>query len=1207
MATRFGWPVALTLIAASLISLPATPRAARQGAPAADREQDFDVRDTRPAMAPRAASQAGGPGSQRLRSNRESGTVRTLDSIDTPFQPGASGRIAASGLTSLASQLGLKPADLAGLELVRAYTSRSTGIRHFLYRQIVDGYPVFDSTVGVHLRPDGRVLRVTSNAAPTDPRSPVPSLTGSAAAIEAERHAAGTSAPPKLAWLPLDGALRLAWHTVVTDGSAGIRDVLIDAHTGELLVRRSRSRDASATGRILQSSTTAAATPKQPDPMPSGADGTACPPPANYDLRALGAPFRDPDTVVAGTGRLEGNNARVFRGSGGQSAAGSPTADGFVFDFPFNSAGSAETFLFFASNFVHDFFYDLGFDEAAGNFQQDNFGRGGLGGDPANFNARAQGRNNANYVHAPDGSSPTINMFLWDGSGCWAADADSDGSLDLDGDYDLDIIVHEFHHGVSLRLNTAFTGNEAGAIGEGGGDFFAYSVNNNPTLAEYARPGGLRSVNGKGYGEWSCLLGFICEVHDNGEIWANVLWDVRERFRADGVRGSLAAATNEVHQLYVDALTLSPPAPTMLDMRDAMLLADSVRNAGTPTSANFCRLWESFAGRGMGVSALDTADNGLNQVSAAYDVPAGCVAPPGPPVVSMVATTASASESPNVAGAITIRRDAASSRSVTVSYFVGGSAVAGSDYVAVPSAVTIPADVLEVTVPIVPIDDTAVESNETVTLTLRASGAYNIGSPSFASVTITSDDVAADLTVTALTAPTKAAAGGSIAVTDTTRNQGTGPAARFVTRFFLSQNALLDAADPVLESRTIDGLAVGASSTVTTTMTLPGSLSSGTYFLFAKADPQDEVVELSEFNNVRATTIAIGPDLVVTNLTAPATASAGGTLTVTDVTANQGAGAASSSATRFFLSANVTLEPGDIGLQSRGVNPLDPGASSTATTTLTLPTSIATGTYYLLAQADGDAAIPELNEVNNTRAAIVRVGPDLTVSALSAPPRGAAGGTLAVTDTVRNSGSGPAGASVTAFYLSADLALNAGDHRLAPTRAVPALLANEASTGTTTVTLPDVAPGIWFLLANTDDTGAVVETQEINNLKFATLLVGPDLTFLTVSSPTTAVAGATIAVSTVVRNSGAAPAGASIVRFYLSTNTSVDAGDVPLGATQAVPALAPDGSASATTQVPLPSGMTGNFYLLMVADAGQAVAEASESNNVAARVLQVTK
>ena len=77
----------------------------------------------------------------------------------------------------------------------------------------------------------------------------------------------------------------------------------------------------------------------------------------------------------------------------------------------------------------------------------------------------------------------------------------------------------------------------------------------------------------------------------------------------------------------------------MLDLRDAMLLADTARNPASPTSAHFCRLWESFAGRGMGISALDTADNGMNRVTAAYDVPSGCVPPPGPPIVTIVATS----------------------------------------------------------------------------------------------------------------------------------------------------------------------------------------------------------------------------------------------------------------------------------------------------------------------------------------------------------------------------------------------------------------------------------------------------------------------------------------------------------------------------------------------------------------------------------------
>src|SRR4029453_16220736 len=102
-------------------------------------------------------------------------------------------------------------------------------------------------------------------------------------------------------------------------------------------------------------------------------------------------------------------------------------------------------------------------------------------------------------------------------------------------------------------------------------------------------------------------------------------------------------------------------------------------------------------------------------------------------------------------------------------------------------------------------------------------------------------------------------------------------------------------------------------------------------------------------------------------------------------------------------------DAGDTPLQGRSVGPLAAGASSIGTATLTLPAVIPTGSYYPLAQADGDTAIAELNEVNNTSASIVRIGPDLTVSAFTVPARAAAGGTLSVTDTIRNTGAGTAG------------------------------------------------------------------------------------------------------------------------------------------------------------------------------------------------------
>lgn len=72
--------------------------------------------------------------------------------------------------------------------------------------------------------------------------------------------------------------------------------------------------------------------------------------------------------------------------------------------------------LFYINNWLHDFWYDVGFNEAAGNGQTDNYGRGGVGGDP--IVAQAQdwgGRNNANMRTPADGASPSMQMYLFDG------------------------------------------------------------------------------------------------------------------------------------------------------------------------------------------------------------------------------------------------------------------------------------------------------------------------------------------------------------------------------------------------------------------------------------------------------------------------------------------------------------------------------------------------------------------------------------------------------------------------------------------------------------------------------------------------------------------------------------------------------------------------------------------------------------------------
>ncbi|PHI20662.1 hypothetical protein CEQ90_06315 [Lewinellaceae bacterium SD302] len=99
------------------------------------------------------------------------------------------------------------------------------------------------------------------------------------------------------------------------------------------------------------------------------------------------------------------------------------------FDFFYEDNGSlsqllpaAVTQLFYMNNMLHDFTWHHGFDAASGNFQQNNYDMGGLGGDPVNAEAQdGSGTNNANFGTPPDGSSGRMQMFIWTNGGTGGA------------------------------------------------------------------------------------------------------------------------------------------------------------------------------------------------------------------------------------------------------------------------------------------------------------------------------------------------------------------------------------------------------------------------------------------------------------------------------------------------------------------------------------------------------------------------------------------------------------------------------------------------------------------------------------------------------------------------------------------------------------------------------------------------------------------
>jgi len=125
-------------------------------------------------------------------------------------------------------------------------------------------------------------------------------------------------------------------------------------------------------------------------------------------------------------------------------------------------------------------------------------------------------------------------------------------------------------------------------------------------------------------------------------------------------------------------------------------------------------------------------------------------APATLPVVTVTASDPSAGE-PSNAGAFTVSRMGATTASLAVSYTVGGTATPGTDYTALSGSVTIPAGAASAAVTVIPRDDTAPESGETVVVTLSAGGSYTVGTPSSATVTIADND--SGTTPTQITAP----------------------------------------------------------------------------------------------------------------------------------------------------------------------------------------------------------------------------------------------------------------------------------------------------------------------------------------------------------------------------------------------------------------------------------------------------------------------
>ncbi|SNX87772.1 related to extracellular elastinolytic metalloproteinase precursor [Melanopsichium pennsylvanicum] len=315
---------------------------------------------------------------------------------------------------------------------------------------------------------------------------------------------------------------------------------------------------------------------------------------------------------------------------------------------PADYVAAATVQLFVTINEYHDLLYAYGFDEASGNFQEHNFGRGGEANDGViAFAQDGAGTDNADFMTPPDGQRGRMRMYVWDQSTPFR-----------DGDFEAGIVIHEYSHGLSTRLTGGPANSGCLGWGESGG-MVAYGLvglksrQGHPKLPlldqqdnqprDLLLPGPRR------------LLG----VHAIGEVWATMLNEVEEALVLEhGFTSKLfppaTNATADEHaaffltddelaslgehrvskrrvprhgnsllvQIILDGMKLQPCRPSFFDARDAIVQADKHLTGGQ----NKCILWKAFAKRGLGTDAsvIGRTPWGGGKRSDGYAVPNEC-------------------------------------------------------------------------------------------------------------------------------------------------------------------------------------------------------------------------------------------------------------------------------------------------------------------------------------------------------------------------------------------------------------------------------------------------------------------------------------------------------------------------------------------------------------------------------------------------------
>lgn len=371
------------------------------------------------------------------------------------------------------------------------------------------------------------------------------------------------------------------------------------------------------------------------------------------------------------------------------------------------------------------------------------------------------------------------------------------------------------------------------------------------------------------------------------------------------------------------------------------------------------------------------------------------------------------------------------------------------------------------------------------------------------------------------------------------------------------------------------------------------------------------------------------PDLVVRNVQVPPGGFSGQPITVKWEVKNIGTGATPDRQwlDKVYLSLDQVLDDRDLeAAYAQNTSELGVQGSYSNTATFTLPNGI-NNKYYIFIETNAFNALTESDVTNNTGISGSTINvqltppPDLQVSQVTPPNNAFSGQPIEIKWTVTNAGTGKVTGKAwwDIIYLSKEPELNLTNAiRLGIYYQNSDLNDGASYSKTATVKIPDTVSGNYYVFVITDESDRVYEHAAENNntgrSDVVNIILTPpvDLVVPTVEVPAKAISGEKIAINWRVENGGGSATGGTSWKdsiFLSPTKTFNDKTAIGLGTASNRLALAPGEGYNTFIDIVLPVKITGDFYVIVKADAGKRIYEYTfEDNNTgsSAQVLHIT-